>query len=71
MLCMKIRRPPLAGHLDGRLYYFDVEALRFERHLEGIGVRTIYEHEPGRFWLGTGNDGLIEYAPEQGILRSF
>ena len=53
------------------LYYFDVEALRFERHLEGIGVRTIYEHEPGRFWLGTGNDGLIEYAPEQGILRSF
>ncbi|MCO6478631.1 MAG: response regulator, partial [Phaeodactylibacter sp.] len=53
------------------LYYFDVEALRFERHLEGIGVRTIYEHEPGKFWLGAGNDGLIEYAPEQGILRSF
>ncbi|MCO6492523.1 MAG: hypothetical protein J5I98_29165, partial [Phaeodactylibacter sp.] len=35
------------------------------------GIRHIYEHEPGKFWLGTGDDGLIEYAPEQGVLRSF
>ncbi|MCB9292033.1 MAG: hypothetical protein H6559_02710 [Lewinellaceae bacterium] len=53
------------------LYHFDPEARSFERHLAGIGIRTIYEHEPGKFWLGTGNDGLIEYAPGHGILRSF
>jgi signal transduction histidine kinase/ligand-binding sensor domain-containing protein/AraC-like DNA-binding protein len=59
------------GSWMGGLYLFDRETARFTHYLEGIGIRTIFKRESGVFWLGTGDHGLIEFAPNEGILRTF
>lgn len=53
------------------LYLFDRKTAQFTQYLPGVGVNKIHEIASDRFWLTSETDGLLEFSPDQGIIRSF
>ena len=35
------------------------------------GITELYEDEPGIFWMGTGDDGLIKFDKVKGLLKRY
>ena len=66
-----------AGSISG-LYRFDRKTESFlpvdmEKYLPGQGtqITTIREDPAGALWVGTANEGLIKYDPENGSIQLF
>lgn len=66
------------GYQEEGISILDLSSEKFQHFNENSNIKLpantiwkIYKDSLERFWLGTRNDGLIQFDPEQGVLKQF